>query len=304
MITEPGIYDISAPEYHADPCPEPSLSSSILSELLAASPAHAREAHPRLNPDFVREEKEIFDRGTAAHAYLLQGEDGFEIISAPDWRTKAAQEARAIARLAGKVPLLEKHWNTVLEMTAAANRQLDAFRDPPRPFCAGKPERTIVWREGGIWCRARLDWLHDSLTVIDDYKSTGASAHPDAWTRGPLFAGADIQTAFYLRGLKAVTGNDARWRFVVQENFAPYALSVIALDPMVLALAEKKVRLGIELWGDCLSTGVWPAYPNRTCYAELPPWIEAQWLRREEQEPARPDRLNSLMGAAAMAGLR
>lgn len=307
IIDKPGIYDISAADYHRDPVVEPSLSSSIAHELLFASPCHAREQHPRLNPDLVREEKEIFDRGTAAHAYLLQGETGFEVIAADDWRTKAAREARAAARLAGKVPLLEKHWGAVLEMATAANAQLDLFTDPPRPFSSGKPERTVVWREAnGIWCRIRIDWLHDDLSAIDDYKSTGASAHPEAWSRGPLFTGNDFQAAFYLRGLKAVTGAEARWRFVVQENFAPYALSVIGLDPMVLSLAEKKVRSAIELWGECLRTNRWPGYPSRTCYAELPPWIEAQWLKREEDELERskaPDRLNSLLGAVAMGSL-
>ena len=305
-IATPGIYPLGAEEYHTDPCPAPSLSASIAHILLSQSPLHAWFAHPRLNPGYAHEEKEIFDRGTAAHAYLLQGEPGFEIIEADDWRTKAAKEARAEARLAGKVPLLAKHWDAVVAMTDTANVQLDAFGDRPRPFDDGKPEQSLIWQDDGIWCRARADWLHDDYRTIDDYKSTGASAHPDVWTRGPLFAGADIQAAFYLRGLKALTGHDAQFRFVVQENFAPYALSVIGLDPAVLMLAEKKVRLALELWRRCLESNRWPGYPTVTCWAELPPWEEARWLSREERELAesqKPDRLNSLMGAIAMERL-
>ena len=44
--------DISAEAYHADPAPEPSLSSSVAKILVNLSPAHARIAHPRLNPDY------------------------------------------------------------------------------------------------------------------------------------------------------------------------------------------------------------------------------------------------------------
>jgi hypothetical protein len=146
-----------------------------------------------------------------------------------------------------------------------------------------------VWKEetlrGAVWCRARLDWLHDDYLTIDDLKSTGASANPEAWTRGPLFAGPDIQAAFYLRGLQAVTGiTGAKFRFVCVENFPPFACSVIALGPEALMIAEKKVRLAIELWQRCLTANDWPAYPNRTCYADLPPWIEASWVAREERE--------------------
>jgi hypothetical protein len=29
MIDQPGVYDIPAEQYHADPCPQPSLSAAI-----------------------------------------------------------------------------------------------------------------------------------------------------------------------------------------------------------------------------------------------------------------------------------
>ena len=46
MIGKAGIYTLSAEAYHADPCPEPSLSASIANVLLQRSPAHARIQHP------------------------------------------------------------------------------------------------------------------------------------------------------------------------------------------------------------------------------------------------------------------
>lgn len=281
VIYKPGIHEASADEYHGDPCPSPALSASIAAELVLKSPRHAWVAHPRLNPHYVREEKTIFDLGTAAHAYLLEGREAFEIIAADDWRAKDAREARDAARARGKVPLLADQASRVLAMCEAVNAQLDSFADPPRPFSGGKPERTIVWQEGDIWCRSRLDYLHDDFLWIDDFKTTGASANPDIWTRSALYGGPDIQAAFYLRGVKATTGKDARFRFVVAENFEPYACSVIELGPDALVIAEKKVRLAIELWTKALKEDNWPAYPTRTCYAALPPWEEARWLEKE-----------------------
>lgn len=283
MIRSPGIYEITAEEYHADPCPHPSLSSSLATELIERSPLHAWAMHPRLNPKFVPEFRETFDLGTATHAYKLQGETGFAIVHADDWRTKAAREERDLARSIGKVPVLAKHWAGILVMVEALNQQLATFRDRPAPFTDGKPEQTLIWREGEAWCRARLDWLHDSHLVIDDLKTTSASANPEAWSRS-LFGGPDVQAAFYLRGLRAVFGAEAEraiFRFVVVENFAPFACSVISLGPDALVIAEKKVRLALETWQRCMETDVWPAYPDRTCYASLPPWVEAQWLERE-----------------------
>jgi len=289
VIDAPGIYEMPAAVYHGDPCPEPSLSSSIAKLLCMSSPAHARHAHPRLNVEAVEEEAEHFDIGTAAHAVLLEGVHAVEVIDAPDWRTKAAREARDAARAAGKTPLLAHVWADVQAMVAAARDQLCRHSDGgAEMFTAGQPERTAIWQEEGIWCRARLDWLRPVAVnrftppwAIDDYKSTSRSANPDDWTRTLFSAGVDVQVAWYLRGVKAVTGQDATFRFAVQETYPPYALSVIALGPEALTIAEKKCIYALDAWRACLADGVWPTYARRTCYAALPAWHEAWWLERE-----------------------
>jgi hypothetical protein len=278
---KPGIYKLHAAAYHADPCPEPSLSSSVAKLLCDSSPAHAREAHPHLNPNGEPDEAEHFDIGTAAHAILLEGEASVCVIDAKDWRSNAAKDQRDVARAAGKIPLLVKVWADVQAMVAATRAQLDAHFDGRHMFRDGEPEQTLVWREDGVWCRARLDWLRPGH--IDDYKTTSATANPESLSRTMFSNGWDIQAAFYLRGLKTITGADATFRFACQETYAPYALSVVALGPDAMVLAEKKVLYAIERWRDCLTSNRWPAYPTQTAYASLPPWIEAAWLEKELQ---------------------
>jgi hypothetical protein len=287
-IDKPGIYDIGATDYHADVCPRPSLSSGIADVLLTQSPRHAWTAHPRLNPNFRPEEKEAFDLGTAAHALLLQGESNFVIIDARDYRTKAAQEQRDAARADGKVPLLAHRWADVQAMVAAAREQLDAMA-APIPFTNGRPEESLVWEEDGVWLRARLDWFHLDHRTVDDYKTTQASAHPAVWSRTLFGNGADLQAAFYVRGVKALLGYEADFRFIVQENYPPYALSVIALDPEAMAFATAKVERAIALWRECLSHNRWPGYIARTAYAEVPAYELAKWEGRAyyEEESAR-----------------
>ncbi len=282
-IVEPGIYAIPESYYHADPCPQPSLSSSIAKLLCLASPAHARFAHPRLNPQTVEEEAEKLDIGSAAHALLLEGNAGVEIVDAADWRTKAAREARDAAYAAGKTPLLARVWADVQAMVDAIREQLDRHKDGGAAmFTDGKPEQTLVWMDDGVWCRARLDWLRPG--AIDDLKTTAGSANPDTWTRSMFGAGFDIQAAFYLRGLKALTAvDDAIFRFCVVENYPPYALSVVSLGPDAMMLAEKRVIYALEQWRAGLKAGDWVGYPRRTCWASLPPYIEAAWLEKESR---------------------
>jgi hypothetical protein len=285
-IHAPGIYDMPATVYHQDPCPEPSLSSSIAKLLCLSSPVHAWHAHPRLNPTAVHDDAEHFDIGTAAHALLLEGVSNIAVVDAKDWRTNAAKDARDAARAAGRTPLLAKVWGDVQAMVGALREQLDLHRDGGAGmFQLGEPERTLVWREGDTWCRARLDWLRPAAGprgewAIDDYKTT-PNANPDTWTRSLFSNGFDLQVAWYLRGLKVLTGYEGTFRFAVQETTAPYAASVVALGPDALTLAEKKRLYALEVWGECRARREWIGYPQRTCYAALPAWEESRWLEKE-----------------------
>src|SRR5262245_43940260 len=97
-ISEPGIYQMTAAENHADVCPEPSLSAGLSKTLIDDSPRHAQNEHARLNPDRQDDEAQVLDIGTAAHALLLEGDTGVVVIEASDYRTKLAREARDAAR--------------------------------------------------------------------------------------------------------------------------------------------------------------------------------------------------------------
>jgi hypothetical protein len=282
-----GIYSMDASEYHADAIDKerPSLSASIAHLLVSQTPRHAWTAHPRLNPDYVARHEDRFDVGNVAHALLLERrsvEEACVIVEADSWRTHAAKEEGACARAEGKTPLLRKQVEAVIAMLRATHTQLDAHAADPPLFVDGACEQALVWKENGITCRSRVDWLRDDRTAIDDLKTTSASADPERWSRTLFSIGADVQTAFHLRGVRALTGQEAVMRYVVQETYPPYALSVCALGPAALAVGNDKVERAIALWRRCLERDEWPAYPTEIAYAELPPWEEARWLAREE----------------------
>lgn len=283
-MIEPGIHDLDAAVYHADPCPEPSLSRSIANLLCTASPAHARAAHPRLNPDYAPESEEKFDIGTAAHAWLLEGKDVTVAVDAKDWRTKAAQAERDAARAAGLTPLLLDQWERVKAMVGSVLAQLSELKVDPLPFSNGKPEQTLLWQEDGVWCRALCDWLRDDRAYIDDFKTTAGSANPETWSKSMFGIGLDMQAAFYTRGLKYLTGSDAVFRFVVAETHPPYAVSVMTPGPDVIALSEAKVEYAINRWRECLAADVWPGYRPELATTELPAYEEMRWMDKMGRE--------------------
>lgn len=286
-----GIIAVSEDQYHADPCQTASLSSSIAKILVNESPLHAWTAHPRLNKNYVREEKEIFDLGTVAHALMLQGINVALVFDVDDWRTKEARLARTEARKEGRIPILRKHWARVQEMVQAGKYQIAAHREASDAFTdTGKSEQTITWTDDhGVVCRARLDWLRNDYTRIADYKGTGMSVNPEQLGRLAVGGGWDIQAAFYLRGLSRIdpqglSNKNRDFLFIVQEDHPPYALTVAGMGPDFLWAGQSKVQRAIDLWAKCMDSGKWPAYPDRIVYPILPKWAEDQIVNQELRE--------------------
>ena len=76
-----GLYDdVPAAVYHADPCEELSLSSSLACTLHYHLPAHAWLQHPRLNPNHGGPRKTpAMTQGTLVHALLSNDADSIVI---------------------------------------------------------------------------------------------------------------------------------------------------------------------------------------------------------------------------------
>jgi hypothetical protein len=291
MILAAGIYpNLPSADYHADPAPDPSLSSSIARTLLTRSPVHALVQHARLAKRQIAENKIEFDLGNAAHAMLLHDDRTFAICGEDNWRTKAARELREAAYAAGHIPILARQLEATREMVDCCRAQL-AEHECGTAFSPdhGDSEVTLIWREPcGVWARARLDWLpreREREIIIYDYKSTATPAHPDIYQRTAFNMGLHVQAAWYIRGLEQLLGVTARCRFVVQENEPPYAISVLEMTPAAMALADAQVERAIEIWRQCLDTGIWPGYPARVCYLDAPGWYQARFDEREEREP-------------------
>lgn len=287
IITEPGIYSLSHEEYHSDPCAVPSLSRSIAKLLIEASPAHARCAHPRLGnggdaetdePDEAPTATAVEHRdlGTAAHAAFLQGESVVVRIPFDTYQTKIAKQARDEAIAAGKVPLKQGKHDEMLRLVDA----LERYRARTGAFTKGKPEQTIVWQEGPVWCRCMVDWLEDDHAgPMWDLKTTGSRATVDGWTRRCFDGGNHLQPIFYGRGAAAVRDGElpSGFVYVVAETFPPYAIRRFELSPMASGVAAEQIDYAMKLWERCQAENSWPAYPDDPEWIDPPAYILRQW---------------------------
>lgn len=287
FITQPGIYDgVPSKVYHsANITPEPALSCGVLKKLLTKSALHAWMDHPALNPEYAEVSKDTFDIGTAAHALFLEGIDKAEVLPFDSYRTKEAKQARELARMNGNIPMLVDKYGQVCEMVNAAKRQLEHSDLRITDLQAeGKAEQTLIWQEDGLWFKARPDWMPHDMSLIFDYKTTGVSANPAGIGRHISSMNYEIQAAFYRRGLYCLTGIDAPFHFMFQEDDAPYLSSFPILDWQSKAIGEGEVQRGIELWFNCLSSDEWPGYSLAVYEAECPAWQYKEWCEQCESE--------------------
>ncbi len=271
---------------NGEPYP-PSLSSHIAHTLLVKSPAHAAWDHPRLRAGWEPDDERAFDLGTALHSVLLEGR-ALTVLDVDDYRTKAAQAARDGVIKAGGIPALGWQADAVREMVYHARIKLAQCPDLTGGVNALDAEHTILWQERGTWLRCRPDWMRGDRSLIVSVKTT-TNAEPEAFTRGPLLAHSyDLQAAFELAGVKAATGIDAHYVWLVIETEPPYACSLIGMSPEWYAFAQTKFRKAVNLWAVCLARGEWPGYDAHIHYMDLPPWAGAQFTERHGYDAAPP----------------
>jgi len=105
------------------------------------------------------------------------------------------------------------------------------------------------------------------------------SASPVSWEKR-LIEEYAFQAAFHSRGVAAVRGVASDMVFAVIEMCPPYALSVLACAPSLIAMAEVDVEEAIALWAECMATNTWPGYPPEIAWVEAPSWAE---MRQQER---------------------
>jgi hypothetical protein len=276
---KPGIYEMPEDEYHADPVPGGSLSSTGARKILPPG-CPARFHYDRHNPPTT---SKAFSMGRAAHQIVLGVDPGIFVGDYPNWRTKAAQEAKAAAEAAGLVALLP---DDMAQIEAMAD-QIRAHTVATKLLSNGKPEQTLIWQdeETGVWCRARLDFLPDTpppgrRLILPDYK-TSKSAEPEYMRKHIYDYGYYIQAAWYRRGAKALRiDEDALFVFIVQEKEPPYIVTLFVPDYTMLAYGEAQCQRALKKYAECEAKGVWGPYSDEIVYVSLPAWVESDIQRR------------------------
>ena len=288
----PGIYQMDAAAYHADPCPAPSLSNSVAKVLIRQSPLHAWTLHPKFGGGKI-DPSRVMDIGSAMHAMMLGCRDKVvpigtvygpktkrkDLIGLPvtSYASDAAQEDRDMIRDAGDIPVLFHEWEALQRAELTAMQQISVADDGPGFTASGTSEAVILANDNGLWLRCMVDRLpHDRKLPPYDLKATKLSAAPGGWERR-LQTEYAFQDAFYRRVIRLALGYEpGPMRFIVVEIDPPHGVAIMAASPMLAEIAEREVERAIRMWRECLTADRWPCYPPHTAWVDPTGWQVTQ----------------------------
>jgi len=275
-MLEPGIYEnVSAEEYHSDPCDRPSLSASIAKTIILQSEAHAWLEHPKLGGE-PWEASERMDMGSLGHALMLRQNRKVSLIPFKDYKTNEAKALRKSAREQGAIPILEDKLPGAKE---AADRLRDRLKLKYGVELSGMSEVTVIWDEETedgelVRCRSQMDHVLLDAALIIDLKMTD-DASPDATERTISQLGYQIQGAAYVSAIEhaipALAGRVAFELFCC-EAFKPYAVTRADFAGSMRELGRQKWKRAVNKWAKALRTNHWPDYPSETLHVEAKPW--------------------------------
>lgn len=268
------LKNIPEPEYNKIPA----LRSSIITTI------HKRTlAHAKAQIDGLMEQTEAMKFGSATHDYILRPQ-----VFAEKWgilpegcklNTKEGKEAKALLE-----PL---HGDNILKADELAEiKQLSAGllnNTFSKVLLANivDTELTLVWKEDGIDCKARIDAVAriGDKTLIIDLK-TAKSAELSDFERATVNYGYHIQSAHYLAGAKAcglIPNNSNDFIHIVVEKEPPYLTANYCIDDGSLDLGYQQRYQAMKKYSFALETGNWTGYPSEIQPVALPHWyIQAQ----------------------------
>jgi hypothetical protein len=277
VITRPGVYELSAAEYHDPAVTGDWLSNSDARQLIDdGCPAQFR--YDRDNG--VRKISDAFAMGHAVHAAILGKGETIAVrpLRFDSWRTGAAREWRALQEAAGRSVIVPEDAAVVAAMAAAVHGNAWAHRVLSTP---GRPEVALFWvcPETGVRRRALVDYLpdgpdDDGVMRPVDIKSA-ASVAPNGDMMRKLYDHAwHRQATTIADGILALGLADrVEFQFIVQSKTPPHLVTPVILDSEALRIGQIENRRALLVYAECLATGVWPAYTDDPVILGVPAWI-------------------------------
>jgi hypothetical protein len=220
--------------------------------------------------------------GTAVHLCMLEPHLMVNVVNLKNLgfttRRKHLQIKELIDANPGKVYLLNQEIAQVNAMVKSVKGHEEAAKLYPSTI---KNEVSFFWhdKEFNLACKGRADSINFEEGYVNDLKTCKDAAN---FMRECVDYGYHIQAAFYLAGLKEITGVDFDWYWTVVDSKDPHDTYVYKMTAKTLEAGNVMVRKYMMALVDCVKTDTWPSGNEGVKLGELPDWYLSRVLKKEE----------------------
>jgi hypothetical protein len=247
VALDPGIHQIPAEEYHADPA----VGRTTLWRLHVATPAHAKFQSIETTPEM--------DIGTATHTALLEPHRFEKAVICGPVDRRGKKWGEAVAANPGALVLPQPTFEKVLRLRDTVMKD-PIVQSLPSEFAA--MEHSAVWRdaETNLMCKCRPDLYRGDQSMIVDLKTTG-DATKQTWLRRAMDFGMHLQASWYSDGWQLAGGGDVEtFLFLVVERDPPFAHALYELGPGEVDLGRRIGRKALQKYMECARADDWPGH--------------------------------------------
>lgn len=123
----------------------------------------------------------------------------------------------------------------------------------------GFPEVSIIWKDGKIECKGRIDKIIPSgdKHIMVDFKTIMSAAPSDCF-RAIANHKYWLQEAHYISGYKKLTGYDAEMVFIFIEKSSPFDVCVVKLSDAARAEALERYKMIMKELKSEIKANNWP----------------------------------------------
>lgn len=262
MALDIGFHEgVSSEVYHADPA----ISRSQISMVMKGD--SLRKVRHKIDDD-GDDDTAALAFGRLAHAYILEG---LQVAAFPDdakLNTKEGKAAKAavVAENPGATIVRESE----LRQLEGMRRELQAHKIVGRWIDGIKcVEPSIVWKVGGVVCRARPDAITDLGAF--DLKFVRSIRDRDI-ERAILDYGWNVQVVHYEDG-GASCGRFRDYTLVFVDKEPPHEVRVFDIGPEIRQYTSIRWSEALYRIAAAQAMDVWPGHPHDITEMQAPLWM-------------------------------
>ena len=242
------------------------------------------------------DETDAMKKGSLAHCLALEGiqaaearfiREPEELLDDPSYKNPRQGKPYQQWKAAQDGPIVKREdWQAACLMVEQVYQHKSASRLLMAP---GMREVSLITTDEatGLRLKARLDLLtrgQSGRPMVIDIKSAREASRPK-FTRAVFDQGYHMQSEFYARVVRALTGENPSVGFVVIENAAPFACATYDMTEW-LGVGRFENDIWLRRWAAAVKSNHWPGYPGTFEMLPCPQWVdhELERVASENQE--------------------